>query len=150
MSTEPTEAQIIEEFLSNVREFLQDWMEANDMNATGKTSAGIYLEKPTDFGGKVWGPGHVEFTFKGRGPGKMPPLANIIEWCVARRIPRSRAWVIADKIKREGTKLFQKNLGDQNAIALATSPDKVEEFVSTLKTTIVAKTRSDIRNIIKK
>lgn len=145
---EAIEVEIITEFLEETKQYLIDYLDLNDRNATGKTKKAIQVKDVSASGGKLVGPEHVEFTFKGRKPGKMPPLSNIIDWCVARGIPRSRAWVIANKIKREGTKLYK--AGGSNTIESATSKEKIDEFKRKLTDSILTSLKTDLSIAINK
>lgn len=66
-------------------------------------------------GAKMLTPAYVQFAKYGRGPGKNPPVENILDFVKAKSISfsglteRQTAWVIAIKIGREGTKNFKRN-----------------------------------------
>ena len=75
-----TEADLITEFLKESLEIIAADMDANNRNATGRTKASLEITDVTNTGGKLIGASHIYFTFKGRGPGKLPPLFKIIEW----------------------------------------------------------------------
>lgn len=48
-------------------------------------------------------PGYAIYTDEGRGPGKMPPIDKIKDWCNFHQIPEKRAWPIAKHIAEFGT-----------------------------------------------
>lgn len=143
-----TEVEIITEFLEGVGQEMKDDLDANDRNATGKTKASIQVKEVTRTGGKLMGAEHISYTFGGRGPGKMPPLSSIVDWCNARGIPRSRAYVIARKIRDEGTRLYRAGARSDNALLNATRQERIDTFLSDLNRYYQANAKSDFDFII--
>lgn len=48
-------------------------------------------------------PDYAYWVDKGRGPGKQPPIKNLVEWC-NRHSMKGAEWALAKKIARDGTK----------------------------------------------
>ena len=91
---------------------LKATMKLKDRNATGRTSASLFSEFDSGnmvlniMGAKQW-----QYVEQGREPGKQPPLNRIIEWCVARGIPKEAAFPIARKIGQVGAPKDKSKLG---------------------------------------
>ncbi len=83
-------------------------------NTTGKASDSLRKEVK-DTGGTLFGAKHIYQLKHGRKPGKFPPIDEILNWIRAKRIQadipeRSLAFLIARKIARQGTNIFQKKV----------------------------------------
>jgi hypothetical protein len=82
---------------------LKATMKLKDRNATGRTSASLFSE--FDEGNmllRIMGAEQWQYVEQGRSPGKQPPLNRIMEWCVAKGIPKEAAFPIARKIGQFG------------------------------------------------
>ncbi|MFD2961611.1 MULTISPECIES: hypothetical protein [Olivibacter] len=143
-----TDIELITEFLTQVRDELIEDLDTHNRNATGRTKRSIKVVDVTHTGGKLIGAEHISFTFGGRGPGKLPPISNIIDWCSARGIPRDRAYRIAMKIKKEGTQLYRLGARNDNALLRATAPDKIEAFKKELEQYFLNQIKSDFDFLI--
>lgn len=141
-------AQIITDWLEAARLYLVADLETNNRNATGKTSRSLRVVVVSDQTQQLLGNENVFATFTGRGPGKMPPLNKIIEWCVARNIPRNRAWIIAKNISLVGTEIFRKGGMTKNAILDVTSKENVAKLVEQLTRAALISVRSDFDKFI--
>jgi hypothetical protein len=137
--------QLVQEFLNGYRDALVAYMNSEDRNASGRTVASIKVVNVSPFGGQVVGASHIEFTFRGRGPGKMPPLSNIIDWCNARGLPRAAAWSIARRIAEIGTKLHRQGRNILNEII---TEESITKFTDSLAKIYQARIKSDIETLM--
>lgn len=136
---------IITEFLENIRLELIAYMDANNRNASGRSKNSLQVVNVTGDRGQLIGADWIEFTFRGRGPGKMPPLSHIIDWCVAKGLPRSMAWIIAKRISESGTKLYREG---RNIITETITPEKINALTESISRIYVAQIESDINSIL--
>lgn len=136
---------VIREFLEMVKGELIAYMDAEDRNATGKSKASIQVINVTGATGQLVGSEAIEYVFRGRPPGKMPPLIKIIDWCNARGLPRSMAWIIAKRISEAGTRLFQSGRNIFNEII---TQEKIDIFTKSIADIYVARVNSDIGSIL--
>ena len=137
-------ATIINDFLNAMKEELIAYMDSNDRNATGRSKASIQVINVTGSTGKLIGAEWISFVFKGRAPGKMPPLDKIIDWCNARGIPRNVAWVIARNIMESGTKLWQSGRNIFNEVI---TQEKINTFVASIAVIYTARLETDIKQL---
>lgn len=145
-----TAEELLIEFLEVAKQMLIDDLDSKGRNATGKTKKSIRVANITSTSGQLLGAEHILYTFQGRGPGKMPPLSQLIDWCSARGIPRSKAWIIAKNIAEFGTKLFRSGAKDNNVLLNATSKERIDELSEGLRKTYSLKLNSDLKDIINK
>lgn len=136
---------ILTEFLENIRLELIAYMDANGRNATGKSKESLQVVNVTGDSGQLIGADWIEFTFRGRGPGKMPPLNQIIDWCVAKGLPRSMAWIIGKRIAESGTKLYREG---RNILTETITPERINTLVESISRIYVAQIESDINLIL--
>lgn len=139
-------ATIISDFLNTMKEELIAYMDSNDRNATGQSKSSIQVVNITGSTGQLIGAEWIAYVFKGRGPGKMPPIDKIIDWVNARGIPRNVAWVIARNIAESGTKLWREKRNIFNEII---TEEKINTFVESIAVIYQARLNSDIGNLIK-
>lgn len=135
-------AAIISEFLETMKSELIAYMDSNDRNATGQSKSSIQVINVTGSTGQLVGAEWINYVFKGRAPGKMPPLDKIIDWCNARGIPRNVAWVIARNIAESGTKLWRER---RNIFLEVITDEKINTFVNNLSDIYTARVKQDIR-----
>lgn len=133
--------ELIEEFLNEIKQELIDYMDANDRNATGKSKASLQVTNITDTSGQLIGSDSIQYVFSGRGPGKMPPLSAIIDWCYARGLPRAAAWIIAKRISESGTELWRSG---RNILNETITDQRIQEFTDKLTAVYTARLKSDI------
>jgi hypothetical protein len=136
--------EIIRDFLEAMKQGLIDYMDAEDRNATGKSKSSIQAINVTGSTGQLVGAQYIEYVFKGRAPGRMPPLNQIIDWCNARGIPRGVAWVIAKNIAESGTKLWQSK---RNIFDEIITPEKVDAFVDSVAKIYTARLKTEITSL---
>lgn len=137
-------SEIIKEFLEGIRLELIAYMDAEDRNATGRSKQSLQVVNVTGSSGQLVGASWIEYTFKGRPPGKMPPLAPIIDWCNARGLPRNIAWIVAKRISEAGTKLYQQG---RNIIKETITQEKINTFVESISKIYVARLETDIKEL---
>lgn len=136
--------QLITEFLTGIQEALIAYMQSDNRNATGKSVRSLQVSA-TQNTGKLTGAPYIEFVFRGRGPGKFPPLSAIIDWLNARGLPRGMAWGVAKKISESGTKLWQQGRNVLNEII---TEDRIKEFTNKLLVTYKAQIESEIKTLV--
>lgn len=134
-------ADIIRDFLETMRAGLVDYMDAEDRNATGKSKASIQVVNVTGSTGQLIGAEYIQFVFKGRGPGKLPPLSKIIDWCNARGIPRAAAWVIAKNIAESGSLLWRQK---RNIFDEIITEEKTDAFIESISKLYTARLKTEI------
>lgn len=132
---------IIRDFLQTMADGLIAYMDAEDRNASGASKASIKVVNVTGSTGQLVGAEYIQYVFKGRGPGRMPPVNKIADWCNARGIPRSYAWIIARNIAEAGTKLWQSK---RNIFDEIISEEKVDAFVKSIAEIYVARLKTEI------
>lgn len=135
---------IIRDFLETMKEGLIAYMDSEDRNATGKSKASIQVVNVTNSSGQLVGMDYIEYVFKGRAPGRLPPLNKIIDWCNARGIPRGVAWVIAKNIADAGTKLWQSK---RNIFDEIISEEKVNKFIESIAVIYTARLNTEIASL---
>ncbi len=106
-----TNQESISLFLNSVAEALKQDQASKDMRASGASAASL-REESNNEGSSLWGSNYWQFQITGRGPGKFPPIENILAWLATRNIqadisPRSLAFLIARKIARVGSDIFK-------------------------------------------
>ena len=148
---------IIEEFLNLIVADIRDYMDGKILankfgprNATGKSKASIQVNKLTASTGQIVGAEYIEYVLRGRGPGKLPPLSKIVDWCNAKGIPRSRAWTIAKNIAEAGTQLHRdlKAMGVESIINLIVTPERIDTFVKSISALYVTGIQSEINKTL--
>jgi len=118
---------------------LKATMAQKKRNATGRSSASLYSEfdestMTLSILGGVFNDGkdHWQYIEKGRpAGGEKPPYARILEWCVAKGIPREAAWAIRTNIAKFGSprKKGSKSI-DQSKLGVVEDTMKaVEPFI---------------------
>ncbi|MDF3076135.1 MAG: hypothetical protein K0S09_24 [Sphingobacteriaceae bacterium] len=137
--------ELIEEFLLAIRDELIAYMDTEDRNATGKSKRSLQVTNIGPTTGQLIGSDSIEFVFRGRGPGKMPPLYAIIEWCAARGLPRSMAWIVAKRIAQHGTKLHRQG---RDVLKETLTEARLKQFTDKLTAVYMAQIKSDIENLL--
>lgn len=135
---------IIADFLETMKAGLIDYMDLENRNATGASKASLQVVNITGSTGQLVGAQYIEYVFKGRAPGKLPPLNKIIDWCNAKGIPRGVAWVIAKNIAESGTKLWQSK---RNIFDEIISEEKVDAFVNSIANIYTARLKTEISTL---
>jgi len=107
--------ELIEKLLNNIKSEIIQSQYDKGMVTTGESAASLQVTV-SQFSGELSGSKSFIFQEFGRGPGKFPPMDNIIKWVEAKGLEgttvRGLAYVIARKIAREGTRIFRdKSLG---------------------------------------
>lgn len=133
--------QLIDDFLSKVREELLAYMDAENRNASGKSRRSLRLENLSNSTGQLVGAEWIEYVFKGRGPGRMPPINKIADWCQEKGLPRGMAYAIALNIAENGTKLWQQK---RNIFDEIITEEKIDAFLKSITVLYAAKLNTDI------
>jgi fructose-1,6-bisphosphatase/inositol monophosphatase family enzyme len=76
----------------------------------------------------IMGAEQWQYVEQGRSPGKQPPLNRIMEWCVARGIPKEAAFPIARKIGQFGAPKDKTKLNVIADTMKAVEPDILREL----------------------
>jgi len=137
--------ELITEFLTAIQAEMVAYLDMNDRNATGRSRASIQVVNVTNSTGQLIGSDSIEYVFTGRGPGKMPPLNAIIDWCNARGLPRQMAWSVAKKIAESGTKLYQSGKKPLDDIL---TEERIEKFKNDLAVIFTAQIQSELNSIL--
>lgn len=119
-----------------------EWLEALKNKSKGLT-------------GIISGKDYTEYMVNGRGPGKFPPLQNIIKWIKDKGLAiidktitvSSLAFLIARKIAREGTKYFKE--GGTDLISSVITPERIQRIIDKVTKFHVNSFVSDITNAFK-
>lgn len=135
---------IINDFLTSMKDELIGYMDSNDRNATGQSRASIQVVNVTGSTGQLVGAEWIYYVFKGRAPGKMPPIDKIIDWVNARGIPRNMAWIIARNIAESGTKLWREKRNIFNEVI---TEEKINTFIESIAVIYQARLNSDIKQL---
>lgn len=128
-------------FLEEIKSDLLYLLDSENRNATGRARKSLNVVVENLKGG-IEGTDYMLYTLKGRGPGRMPPLSAIIDWCNVRGLPRGVAWVIAKRIAEFGTKLYQQKV---NYIDLVLDQKRIDTFVELLKDDFVVTIKQDLK-----
>lgn len=127
-----SDSEILESFLTDIKEQIEQNADLQGRNATGKAKRSLRVETGETSGKLIDGAGYVQWGWEyGRAPGRMPPRQAIEEWIEAKGIiPKdisvsSLAFLIARKIGQSGTKLFQQG-EPSGVITDAVTPQRVE------------------------
>jgi hypothetical protein len=136
--------EVIEDFLNAIKDELIAYLDTNDRNASGRSKNSLTVTADAT-SGQLTGAKWIEYTFRGRAPGKLPPISALIEWCASRGLPRSMAWAVAKIIAREGTKLYREGRNVLNEIITA---EHIEKFKNSILATIKANLETEIKTLI--
>ncbi len=115
----------IENYLNRVRRDTIEAITSQGMSASGRTAKQLKVVATQGRdalgrftsemeGGQLLGPDHFTFLIHGRGPGKMPPVANLRVWVLARGMDEKAAWAVAKSIAARGTGIYR---GEKKGLA---------------------------------
>lgn len=102
----------------------------------GLDSSGAAFDSLEVSGNQLLGADYLYYLDKGRGPGKFPPPANIVEWVRSKlglegREAKQVAFLIGRKISENGTEIFRDNSKGINLDALIQEMlDELEQEVA--------------------
>jgi hypothetical protein len=137
--------ELITEFLTAIQAEMVGYLDANDRNATGRSRASIQVVNVTQSSGQLIGSDSIEYTFTGRGAGKMPPINALIDWCNARGLPRSMAWAVAKIIAESGTRLYRSG---ERPLEKIITEERIEKFKSDLIKIYTAQIQTQLNSIL--
>jgi hypothetical protein len=115
--------------------------------ASGKSISSLQYEIKDDGTSTLTGDASFYYQIHGRGPGKMPPIGEMIKWIAIKQIQMS-PWALAVKIKNEGTAIFR---GERRGLdmkkALNTGRNEmVRNLAKAYKEEIINKIKDATRN----
>ena len=95
----------VDKIAQEIIDGLKATMDSKGRTATGQSNASLYFE--FDEGNmilSIMGAEHWQYIERGRpaGGGK-PPYSRILEWCIAKGIPKEAAWAIRTNIAKYGS-----------------------------------------------
>jgi len=120
--------QDIERIIDDViREILIPKFKSLGMDATGE-----WIRTVDARGNEIWGRDYTEYLVNGRRPGKIPPIAPILNWIQAKfgisgQEAMSRAYAVAYTIAEKGTTYYQQ--GGTDLLAILDS-QKTKDFIN--------------------
>jgi hypothetical protein len=136
--------QLLTEFLEEIKSELLDYLQTENRNATGKSAASLTVTADGTHG-QLTGHKGIEYVFRGRGPGKLPPLGAIIDWCNARGLPRSAAWAIAKIIAKSGSVLWRQG---RNVLNEVITQEKIDKFKNDILITFTLALKTEVDTLI--
>ena len=82
-----------------------------NMNASGEWLGALSVKGVNNNRGEIWGKDYTYYLEHGRSGGTMPPIQAIEQWVkdkfkLSGKEATQRAWAVAMKIKKEGTKYY--------------------------------------------
>lgn len=143
-----TAIELANEWLEAIRIEIIAYLDQNNRNATGKSKASLQITPATN-GTQLVGSKAIYNVLAGRPPGKMPPIADIIEWLNARGLPRQMAWPVAHNIAKAGTELYRQGGYNDNILTQTITQDRVNELTKNISLLYATQISSEIRNILK-
>lgn len=125
------EEKVFDEFLLLRQELVEKHIELG-MEASGKWIRSLEVLK-TDMSTKLIGEKYTEQLVYGRKPGTLPPVNAIKEWIEEKGITSdlsttSLAWAIAMKIKRDGTRYYQK--GGTDLVSSVITTQRIQKIIN--------------------
>lgn len=102
-------ADILDKGLHQLRQDIVNASIAANQRATGRTYEKITVENVSLTHGELWAPSYVSVLEDGRRPGKVPyDFERILqEWAEAKGLQFSSYYMLAKKIREEGTSLYR-------------------------------------------
>jgi hypothetical protein len=95
----------VDKIAQEIIDGLKATMDSKGRTATGQSSASLYAE--FDEGNmilSIMGADHWQYIERGRpAGGEKPPYSRILEWCIAKGIPKEAAWAIRTNIAKYGS-----------------------------------------------
>ncbi|GIM60539.1 hypothetical protein ACF3OB_01155 [Capnocytophaga canis] len=147
--------QIIREELEKIKEDLIAKHVSLGMKASGKWIESLEV-KTQATRGSIIGQAYTYQLQAGRKSGTMPPIQAIEEWIKQKGIKpvedkmkiSSLAFIIARKIKQEGTKYYQQ--GGTDLIDSVVTPDRIQKIIDRVGSLHVVNLQSEILELIKR
>lgn len=95
----------VDKIAQEIIDGLKATMDSKGRTATGQSNASLYAE--FDEGNmmlRIMGADHWQYIERGRpAGGEKPPYSRILEWCIAKGIPKEAAWAIRTNIAKYGS-----------------------------------------------
>ena len=95
----------VDKIAQEIIDGLKATMDSKGRTATGQSNASLYAE--FDEGNmilSIMGADHWQYIERGRpAGGEKPPYSRILEWCIAKGIPKEAAWAIRTNIAKYGS-----------------------------------------------
>lgn len=150
-----TDREILQQEFQLIKQDLIKKHNELKMKASGKWEQSLEVEvkdnKATLYG--------MHYTYQlqhGRTPGKMPPIQAIEDWIINKGIkPISEkmktstlAFLIARKIKQEGTKYFKQ--GGTDLIDSVVTPERIQKIINRIARVYISQFTSEIIDVLKK
>lgn len=140
------------EFLDIAEDFLKAVTGEFDEHTSTK---GVIVKNDGEQSVSLFTPSHIQFAKYGRGPGKQPPVDEILKWVTTSGVIKygsqkealGTAWAIAKSISKKGTSNYVPNAPDvfEEAIDL-----HMEKFVDEVSKRVVKITFDDVDDILEK
>lgn len=149
-----TQTEAVAQFLRTMSTVYLLEQQAKGLYASGRSARSLKEVTDPD-GGRLFGKGYFHFQKVGRRPGRFPPIDAILNWIhdkgIHADIPEnSLAFLIARKIARSGTDIFQRkrsglNIKDElvdarKELVANISRIRKEQMIQKLKGAAIAKT----------
>lgn len=109
--------EAVEIFFGQIKQAYIDDRKAKGILASGKTDQ-LFKIQADETGGSLLGPDYFTYQKTGRGPGKFPPIENIIQWIKDKKTfqmtdergpgLKGLAFAIAKKIAKKGTDIYMR------------------------------------------
>lgn len=144
-----TDQQILQQFGAAIIAAIKENAAQQDRNATGRATSELREDVTSSELKVIDGAGYTQWGWEyGRGPGKFPPLAKLIEWVRARGLAqagkeKSLAFLIGRKIAREGSVLFRKG-GKSGVITNVITLERIESVAETFATKYLNQIKSEV------
>lgn len=147
--------QIIQEELESIRQELIQRHHQLNMKASGQWADSLRVQV-NGTKGKLIGKDYTYYMQIGRRPGRMPPLEAIEQWIINKGLKpiedkiktSSLAFLIARKIKEEGTKYYQQ--GGTDLIDSVVTPQRIQKIIDRVGQLKVVELKSQILEIVQK
>lgn len=143
-----TRAEVIRDFFEKVKAaYIEDQL-AKGIRASGKSAQSLRIQSNTT-AGKLYGAAYIHFQKVGRKPGGFPPIEAIRQWIKDKGIvpenisEKSLAFLIARKIAKSGTDIFQKKRPGLDVT------QKIEQFRQDLVKGIIQAQKQEMVNDMK-
>lgn len=123
----------VDEIAQEIIDGLKATMSQKKRTATGKSNASLHYKYDDSTKTlSILGDDHWKFIEKGRpSGGAKPPYSRILEWCIAKGIPKQAAWAIRTNIQKYGSprKKGAKSIDQGKLYVVEDTMKAVEPFI---------------------